>query len=769
MAVAVSLLPAGARAQSTATAPPTLEELTTQAVNLDAALRRTRDAAARRRLLDELEKVRHQMGPYDAKGKRITCQAMWHDTALVSLEKEIKRLSRRATGTGPKPLEADARLYTRRTAAACLKHGWQMPSDAPKYQVDVFGQYLVNNLRVLDALYRSLSDAEARDAKADPQAGDRAAVKAALAKARAGIDQMGEAAKRLAALGPETLTKSALGEVLGQFVQGLAAARDAQLVLREDAPSKDETRAQDAPPEAEIPEPPEAPPMTDAEKARIAKIKDVAAGLGGDDWTTISRYLERFAAAVEAGFAVASARPQARQFLGYIEQAADLAQSLYASKIITPEYLELRRVGLVSCLEAMQSPLKRAGGYANLKNVLLEDQFRRRLERAGLTEPAAAGLVQTYYVLVPTLEASDTATDAALGAQARRSCQAVAARFEAMRAWPPKGMSLSLRDCYNRQAAIVKKEAEQAGLKLPAAPDEGLPLLAGAASRGSDLALIVRTAGALDAVKQFRPTRTAALTAQLTRAAQELVLRHAAPDAARLALSGLVKPFEDLAAFPVAGPEYRRVLTRLGGRAYTAATGVLSRELSIGIDAASTGNPGRLRQALRARFLFALLQNRAAAETAGLHRAGTANLHLFSIPERVWEPFVENLDKRLRIMLADYARTGHRVTWLPTAGHWDIVYRSVAAGQRQTLDARLEGESDLDFLLRNLERVAVPDPPDDRWYAWYVGYHATEAAVAMNAGFDATAQWHRDVIADYDGYLATIDLDPARPAKGAAE
>ena len=768
-AVAVGLLCAAASAQSTATAPPTLEDLTTQAVNLDSALRRTRDAAARRHLLGALEKVKHQMGPYNSRGKRIKCQAMWHDTALVSLEKEVKRLSNRPAGSKPKALAADARLHTRRMAVACLKHGWRMPGGTPKYQVDVFGQYLANNIRVLDALFESLSDAETREAKADPPAGDRAAARAALEKARLGIDQMGEAAKQLEAMPHEAILQSSLAGVLGPFVQGLTAARDAQWVLREGAAANGETTAEGDATATDTAPPAEAPPMTEAETARIAAIRQVAAHLEGDDWTTISRYLERFAAAVEAGFAVVSARPQAREFLGQIEQAANLVRSLQTSKIITPEYLAVRQDGVVSALEAMQSPLTRAKGFANLKSVETEDQFRRRIEAAGLTDQTAAGLVQTCYVLAPELEASDVTTDVSLGAQARRTCRTLGLRLVRMRNWPPEGMSPKLAGCYKRQAAIFRQELEQAGLQLPDTPDEGLPLLASAVSRADDLALIVRAAGVLDVVKQYRPARALAVTAQLTRAAQDLVLDYAAPAPQRLTLSGLVGPFEDLAVFPIAAPEYRRLLNRLGGRAYAAATGVLSRELSAGIDAASTGNPVPLRRALGARHLFGLVRNRAMAEAAGLHRAGTANLLTFSVPEKVWKPFTEELDKRLRIMLADYARTGHRVAWLATAAHWHSVYTSVVAGQRQTIDARLEGESGLDFLIRNLQRVAVPNPPTERYYAWRIGYHATEAAVTMNAGLDAPAEWHRDQMDGYDGYLAKVELDPDRAAGGEAK
>ena len=769
IAVTLGLVCVPVRAQSASTGPPTLAELSIQAVNLDIAIHRTNDAAARRRLLGELEKIKHQMGPYDARGKRVNCQAMWHDTALASVEREVKRLSRRPAGSKPKPMVADARLHVRRMAAAGLKHGWRMPDGTTKYQVDAFGQYLVNNLHVFDALFESLSDTEAREAKADPQAGDRAATRAALDKAKAGVEQMGEAAKRLAALPPATLEESSLAEVLGQFVQGLVAARDAELVVREDAPAGDVATADDATGQTETPEPVEAPPITEAEKARIAKVKAIAAGLQGDDWTTVSRYLERFAAAIEAGFTVASARPQARGFLGEVERAAELAQSLQASKIISPEYLKQRRNELAAALYMMQSPLSRASGYAVLANVQAADRLRRQIEAAGLTDKAAAGIVHACYGLAPKLEASGADLAIATGRRLESLCWAVGRTFDKMRRWPPEGMSPQLRECYKRQAAIFANQVEEAGPQLPATPVDGLPLLASAASRAGDLALIVRAAGVLEAVKKYRPARTGAVTAQVTHAAQELVAKHATPSAPRKTLAGLVKPFEDLDAFPIAGPEYRRVVNRLGGRGYGAAQTVLSMELGIGIDAAATGDPAPLRRALGARHLFGLMQKRAMAEAAGLDKAGTANLVPFSVPDKIWKTFVDRLDKRLRIMFAEYAKSGRRVPWLGVCARWAAVYGPVVAGQRQTLDARLEGESELDFLIRNLQRTAVPDPPAAGAYAWCVGYHAAEAAATMNAGFDAAADWHRDQMDGYDTYLRRVELDPGRKAKGAAK
>lgn len=182
--------------------------------------------------------------------------------------------------------------------------------------MDAFGQYLVNNTRVLDALFESLSAAQAREAKAVPEAGDRTAAKAALEKAREGIEQMGKAADSMTAAPSDT----ALVPLLGQFVHGLVAAREAEAVLQADEQTKDKAKEDETGPEDETQEPVEPPPMTEQEKTRIAKVKaaaaglvesPVATGLEGEDWTRISRYLERFAAAVEAGFTVTRARKPA--------------------------------------------------------------------------------------------------------------------------------------------------------------------------------------------------------------------------------------------------------------------------------------------------------------------------------------------------------------------------------------------------------------------------------------------------------------------------
>ena len=162
--------------------------------------------------------------------------------------------------------------------------------------------------------------------------------------------------------------------------------------------------------------------------------------------------------------------------------------------------------------------------------------------------------------------------------------------------------------------------------------------------------------------------------------------------------------------------------------------------------------------------MFSLLKRRAAANTYRLDKAAVSNMVSFSIPEKLWATFVENTDTKLRTTFAQYVKEGpSRAAWLAVPAEWDVVYAPVAAAQRLTLDARTEGESDLDLLLRNLEQATVPPSGRHAGFAWLVGYHATEAAFAMNAGMDAVAAWHRSVLQSYDNALRSVDLAPAKP------
>jgi len=79
-------------------------------------------------------------------------------------------------------------------------------------------------------------------------------------------------------------------------------------------------------------------------------------------------------------------------------------------------------------------------------------------------------------------------------------------------------------------------------------------------------------------------------------------------------------------------------------------------------------------------------------------------------------------------------------------------------------DAANETEPQIDRLIRNLEQAAAAAPPPRVWHNWAVGYHATEAAMTMLAGFEATADWHRSMIQQYGQFLIGVPLEPRETA-----
>lgn len=763
---------------SAQTVRPTLQQLSTQAADLDKAMRRTADPVERKRLLEDLEKVRHQMGPFDASGVRVKCQAMWHDMALQALEAEIKRLAAAPAGS-----TAEAHLPTRRMAAACLTHGWRIYDGRTKYQVDVFGEYLWNNIRTLDALFDAIGSWSAKEAKLDASSEEVSVYRPALAGARSGIEQMGKAADAMAKAGPDAETT--LVPILGDFLRGLAAVRDADQALVEHSRKKAKPAAESA--ETPVPEP---PPMTAQEKDQLAKVKDIAGRLTGDAWAPTSADLTRFAGVIEAGFQVPSAHPNARELLQQIRQAAAMAEGLSASKAVPPEYVKARQDEFALIFRLISTPADRERGYTRLGAAWQEDRFRRVVEAAGLSAAAAKGLMLGQYQVLPELTAASASTTAAAAAVVTATQQARALRaagetivttFERMAAWPPKDMAPKLPECYARQEAIFRGEVDQAAAAMPApqaaaggAGDRtaAIQKLALAAGRAGDLVLIVRADVVVRAATKYRPGRAQAMHAQVVRACQELVVKSAQPAAPRQALETLVRPFENLDKFPLPETEYSRSAGALAGRAYPSAVGMLLIDIGAGIDAASAGDPSVLAAALTVRPLFGLVRTRAVADTCRLEKAGSANLVTFSFPEKVWAPLARALDPKMQMLLADYARNG-RVKAGPalprTAAAWDEVYGAVACGQRLSLDARTEGQTDLDFLVRNLERVAAATPGTPTYYAWITGYHAIEAAVSMEAGLETVAEYHRAVLRSYDDYLRETDLDPGRQGAGKAK
>jgi hypothetical protein len=744
-------------AQQGGVAVPTPGELTAQAGDLEEAIRRSQTPDARARLVEQLELVLHQLGPTDANGRRIQCKAMWHDRALVRLEGDVKRLSAGdadPAGADARTLVRLLRLQVRRMAKACLTHGWRIYTGLEKYQVDVFGQYLVNNLPALDRLAQRVGGLPA----AAPAEGAPASAASPLDQVRAGLAKMTEAADALD--GTTSVSAQVLIPPLARFVGGLSQVREAVETVKATAPGSPAAVSGTAPPSepagvepseaAEPSEPPPAegeaagpPPMTEAEKGRIEAVRAAAASLQGPEWDEVRSHLERFAAMVEAGFGVVSARPKARQLLAETERAARLARNFGTSQLMDEAIVQSRREQLAKVLALMADPAGRADGYALLDRLYDNDTFRRRLEGTGI--PADAGRT-FFHAYTDVVDGWRRSGDREAVHNATRLTQAswdVVRTLEKMAAWPPAEMPASLKACYRRQADLFKSSVTEAAVAVKADPGEGLASLESAAQRGSDLALVVRAETVVQAIKKYRPAQASGMYQRMIEAAQGLTVNPEAAVTARRQLLGLVRPFEDLETFPAPEPADQRALSRLLGRTYAAAAAKLSRDLGAGINAAAQGNTVPLAQALRAEGLFRLARTRALAEQEDLARVPVGNLASFSVPAEVWTVFSDGLDRQLQAMFSDYLRGRETTGWPTEPAALEAVYAPVVEARRATLDDVSPGESALDALLRNLRRATVVHPPVSTQDAWTVGYHVTEAAAATVADLDTVTQWHQ--------------------------
>ena len=755
-------LAAAAGANSAALA---FEQLSAQAATLEKTLRTTNDPLERKRLTDELEKVRHQIGPVDVNGVRVRCQAMWHDSAFESLDQDIKRLAPRPGATTAGGPATELRLAARRMARACLADGWRIPDGLVKYQVDVFGAYLANNLRTLDALFDSAAAGLAREQKAAEAGEDAAARQKATEKARQGLARMNAAAEAMTKAAPDP--PDALLPTLSEFLGGLRAVREADDAMRELARGKGKAApeaAGGAGADAGEAETPESPPMTEAEKNTLDGVRRIAGRLKGDAWAETAEALTRFAGTAEAGFRVASARPQARELLVGLDRAAALAEGLDASKSAYPDYLTMRQNQLAGALGQIDQVETRAGAYERLAWLWQDDEFRRRMDSGGLTPEAAQGLVRAQYEVAPRLQREGESDAGALAQAIYQGCRAVAVALEKTAAGPPKDMAPALRDNFLRLQKEFRSDVEKAGTAFPADAKTGATKLTSAASAARGMDLLVRADAILKTIGKLRPARAQAIYGQIAKPAQDAALQQGeAAAAAQQTLEMLIQPFEDLGRLPMPEPELSRGVTALVGRTYGTASGVFNQAIGAGLDAAAQGDAVPLRQALAAQYMFGLLRHRAQAVAFRLDKAATGNLAAFSVPESVWSRFVPTLDQRLQAAMAQFAAQGvSRAPNIEALADWDAVYADVLAAQRLTLDGRLEGESGLDLLMRNLERAAALAADRQAAQGWAVGYHATEAAATMSAGFDTTAAYHRNLMRSYDGALRMVDPAPAK-------
>ena len=738
---------------------PTLRTLTSQAEGLEQAIRQTTSHDARKRLLERLEMVRHQMGPTDAAGRRVHCQAMWHDRALEQLERDVTRLSpgaAEATRTDGRTLVCQARLQVRRMAQACLTHGWRLAAVPEKYQVDVFGQYLANNLATTDGLLQRLTSLPPAEAEGEGAAADPASRRARIL---AGLARMTRAADTLAAAGDGADPK-ALVPPLGEFVAGLDAVHAAVEGLKAPTPEEGDPSATEPPDDGP-------PPMTEAEKQRIAEIRQTAASLTDAEWADVKELLDRYAAMIEAGFTVPSARPKVREMLGQIGRTTTLVRGLTASRVVPAEYVASCQKRLTKYLGYVGQASLRADAYTWLTGVWDHDATRRRIEGQGLPDNVASGLLYAYYVLQYKQNEAQTSAGRKAEGDLWRACKSILGTMDRMAAWPPAGMDPRLKACYDRQAGVFHRSVETAVAVVKGDASEAVAAFEAADNRGDDLALLIRAESVVQAIKTYRPSQAGAMYARMIQAAQGLAQDPRTVTEARRDLYRLVRPFEDLESFPTPDPADRRALSRLLGRTYTVAVTKLSRELGAGINAAAAGDPRLLARALRCKALFRLARKRARAERGNLNGVSVSNLAPFSVPADVWMTFRSGVDRQLKAMFADYVRGAEDADWYAMPGALESVYGPVLAGQRLTVEARSPGEPPMGFLLRNLGRAAVTDPSAKAQNGWVVGYHAVEAAVATLAELDGVAGWHRGEMRRARGYLDQVDLVPdGKPVAG---
>ncbi|MBE3099997.1 MAG: hypothetical protein IMZ44_22995 [Planctomycetes bacterium] len=721
--------------------PTRAEVLVRRIRDSEARLRTEKDPAERQRFIDNIETCKHELGPRDPTGAKVQFAAMWHDGAIEALDAEYKRLAGRAKGGQPgagTTLALEARANLRRMAAVCLRRGWTWGGTLPRYQYDAYGQYLANNLGTLDAMFDSVAAALAREPTLPPVVPDRAAFLAALAQVKEGCAKMNQAVETFTTAEIKTSRdRDTVLAALGTFHAGLDTVYEADGALRELAGKAPKSDSAAAPPPGDTEGP------SAEEKASLEKIRAVAAALPPDSaWAKTREALERFVPIAEQGLQVQHTRPGAQELLHHLARTAEYVEGLTKSKAAYPEYVAARQASLEEMLDYIGKKGYRQYGYSHLRRIYEGDQDRVALEATPLTPPACQGILRAIGLRESSFTGADGERNFYAFYYGRNALMDVLGKLPR---WSPKEMSPQLAPLYARFHEVFIQSAEAAG-NTP--PDDSVALKDAyhAAGRfGKDLERVVVADRAIRAVEQYLPARAGPMYADFIRRAEPLAgnLTVAAGNERPL-LDQFLLPFQDLIDLELPGPQHQQAAAAFSGGAYKPALTMLGKQVTAGLNDAAKGRSDSLQTALEARWMFKTLRHRCVSEADGLAKAGVTNLDAFSMPEKTYSQFVAAIDGHLKRLLSKYAGE-HIILGSPQCQFlwkWDSVYCMVGAAQRLTLKARHPGESDLDFLMRNLAQAADPAPPDSAWFGWAVGYHAVEAATCLAAGYDGTAGYH---------------------------
>jgi len=746
MGVAAVLACAGLASRA-ASPEPTRTELLREA---EARLRVEKDSEHRQELADRIERYKHELGPYDEKGAALHPSAMWHATAIGSLKEEVQRLEGRPKPTPAGAFAATLRIHTRRMAATCLERGWDWGGERPRFQFDAFGSYLANNLGAPDALGDALAVWIAKEAiLTSGPSGE--AFKAALADARSGLERLGQTVEHFAsAPSHRESERRALAADLGKFAQALDAlgeAKSALEALEAKVPGGGagaagrESAAPEAPASAVSP-PGEAdgPQVTEDDKARLEKIRRLAAELEGPVWAKIRSDLERFATVAEPALQIRQARAKALDLVEHLERAAQYAQELAQSKSAYPEYLDQERGGLEHALQLLGEKSRRQEGYASIRRMQADAHARRVLDASPLEPAVCQNVLRASAVPKETFlqKGSEYWWEEFRGALSR-----TIATLEKMPAWSSETVAGRLVGQYPSFSKAFLDAVGRAGESATPSAEKLRSDFVAAAGAGRDLERIVWANRAVQSVAKYVPWRADPMATEL--GAMAVNFQEASPEKRhylRENMDRYIQPFRPLADFQPPGPEQARTASRLTGGLYQRAVTKFSQDASIGIEEASKGSPAALDTAMAGRWMFVLLRHRCLAEAEGLAKADPASLIPFCVPPKQWDAFLAATDKQLRGLFSQYLVPKAPIPDTGYLADWDTVYCTVAAAQRMTLQEPPGEETDLDRLLGNLYGVADPDASDAAVLGWATGYHTTEASVALVGGFGGTARWH---------------------------
>jgi len=748
MGVAAVLACAGLASRAASQEPTRTDRLH----EAEARLRVEKDPEHRQELADRIERYKHELGPYDEKGAALHPSAMWHATAIGSLKEEIQRLESRPKPAPAAAFAATLRIHTRRMAATCLERGWDWGGERPRFQFDAFGLYLANNLGAPDALGDALAAWIAKEASlASGPSGE--AFKTALADAQAALGRMGEAVGHFtSARGERESERRKLVADLGRFVEALDALGEAKSALEALDAKASAGEAGAAGRESAAPE---APQVTEDDKARLEKIRRLAAELEEPVWATIRSDLERFARVAEPALGVRQTRTKALDLVEHLERAAQYAQELAQSKSAYPEYLDRERGGLEGALQLLGEKSRRQEGYASIRQMQADAYARRVLDASPLEPAVCQNVLRAYAVPKETFpqEGREYSWEEFRGSLGR-----TIATLEKMPAWSSETVAGRLVGQYPSFSKAFLDAVGRAGESATPSAERLRRDFAAAAGAGRDLERIVWANRAVKSVAKYVPWRADPMATEL--GAMAVNFQEASPEKRQYQRENMdryIRPFRALADFQPPGLEQARTASRLTGGLYQRAVMKFSQDASNGIEEASKGSPAALDAAMAGRWMFVLLRHRCLAEAEGLAKTDPASLIPFCVPPKHWNTFLEAMERQLRGLFSQYLAPKAPIPDTGYLGDWDTVYCTVAAAQQMTLQEQKAEEPDLDRLLRNLYGAADPDASDAAVFGWAAGYHTTEASAALVVGFGGTARWHLD---ELDRLCRTLRMSP---------